>query len=324
MTLRELARLTNYSVSTVSKAFHDAPDVSKETKEEILRIAKEQGCYLKYHREKYQKKIVALICPELRSDFYASAIERLQSMIERDGGLALISTDRFSRTARNELLEYYASYLAVDGILVFGLETPPKKGFDIPIVSLLGNRNLHVDHVYVDTESSILDAVSHLASLGHHHIGFIGESLTDTKEVAFRRAMARCGLPVDEKAMIVSSSRFEKAGEEGASRLLAAAPETTAVIAAYDYIAAGAIKHFGDRGLRVPDDISVIGMDDITASSYMEKPLTSISFGTTEAMEIAWDLLKEKMEKRHYTVLRQIAVAGKLMIRKTTAPPRSN
>ena len=68
MTLRELAALTNYSVSTVSKAFHGAEDISESTREEIFAVAREYGCFGKYYKDKYQKKIIAVICPELRSE----------------------------------------------------------------------------------------------------------------------------------------------------------------------------------------------------------------------------------------------------------------
>ena len=118
MTMRELAKLANGSVSTVSKAFHNAEDISEETRQEIFAIAKEQGCFGKFYKERFHKKIIAIICPELNGTYYSSYIERLQQVIEDHDGIALISTDHFRNGAQAELIDYYASYLRVDGIFI--------------------------------------------------------------------------------------------------------------------------------------------------------------------------------------------------------------
>ena len=126
--MRELAQLANVSVSTVSKAFGNAEDVSPETREHIFNVAREAGCFGKYYRERFQKKIFAIICSELVGVYYISFVERLQRLIEANGGIALISADHFDSKKQAELIDYYASYLRVDGIFVFGLKVPMKKG----------------------------------------------------------------------------------------------------------------------------------------------------------------------------------------------------
>lgn len=321
MTLRELAKLTSYSVSTVSKAFHGAEDISENTREEIFKVAREHGCFGKYYKDKYQKKIIAIICPELRSEHYASFVEQLQTRIEKDDGMVLISTDHFSAARRSELIEYYASFLAVDGILVFHQTEAPKRGFDVPVISLLSYReDIPCDSVRVNVQKPVCDAVAHLKQMGHRKIAFIGESLTKPKADYFREAMLLHGLPCPEEAMIESPYRFEQAGKEGMSALLDTTEGYTAALCAYDYIATGALKTLAKRGLSVPEDFSVIGMDDISAAAFMGKELTSIASGLHEVCDTAWELLQKKMTKGHSPLYQQITITGELILRETTGP----
>jgi DNA-binding LacI/PurR family transcriptional regulator len=92
MTMRELAKLANVSFSTVSKAFTEAEDVSRETKEYIFKIAKQNGCFGKFYKGKYSKKIIAIITPEIISDYYTIYVEKLRQLIEKNDGIAIIST----------------------------------------------------------------------------------------------------------------------------------------------------------------------------------------------------------------------------------------
>ena len=177
MTMRQLAKLANVSVSTVSKAFHNAQDISPQTRQLVFDIAKKYGCYGKFYKGKYPKKVFAIICPELGGGFYSAYVERLQKIIEQYDGIAVVSADGFQKATQSELVEYYASYLKVDGIFIFHLNEPLKKGYDIPIVCLYSSPNLTADTVNINLETPIFEAVALLRSLGHEKIGFLGEKL---------------------------------------------------------------------------------------------------------------------------------------------------
>ena len=188
MTMRELAKEANVSLSTVSKAFLDADDVSKQTKEHIFAVAKACGCFWKYYKGRYQKRVIAIICHELLSDFYIKFVEQLKTLVEEAGCIATISSDGFDETRQSELIEYYASYLKADGIFVIGLFEELKRGYDIPIVSLLSGVVTSVDSVSSELDSAIVEAVKMLGDLGHKKIAFIafksGESLNKAVEKA--------------------------------------------------------------------------------------------------------------------------------------------
>lgn len=315
MTMRELAKLANVSVSTVSKAFHDADDISESTRQLVFAVAKQHGCYGKFYKGKFHKQIIAIICPEVGGGFYTSYIECLQRIIEGSGGLTLISAYHFSQAAQTELLDYYASYLQVDGIIVFHLDEPLKKGYDIPIVSLFSSPNPSVDTVSINLEAPIFEAVSLLQSLEHENIAFIGEKLTPKKTEHF--CLAVRSIIGREPCIIESKYRFEEAGEDGARQLLTRYREYTAVICAYDSIALGAIRQLKSSGYSVPEDYSVVGIDNIRFSGHTETALTTIGTDPEEVCRIAWDIIQKKQESKYYRSNQAITITGKLIQRET-------
>ena len=317
MTMRELAKLANVSVSTVSKAFHDAEDISAETRDLIFETAKKYGCFGKFYKGKFHKQVIAIICPELGGGFYTTYVEQMQQIIESHNGIALISTDHFSKTAQSELLEYYASYLQVDGIIIFQLQGPLKKGYEIPIVSLFSAPDPAVDTVQVNLTTPMEDAVRLLRSHGHKNITFIGEKLTSLKADIFRDAIGE-----QEPRIIESSLRFEKAGEDGVRQLLDTQKDCTAIICAYDTIAFGAIKQLKRSGYRVPEDISVVGIDNISTAEHAETALTTIDTNPREMCMLAWDIIQKKQQSKYYHSTQTITITGKLILRETVAPAK--
>ena len=322
MNLRELARLTGVSVSTVSKAFNDADDVSEKTKEYIFETAKKYGCFEKYYKEKYSKRIIAIICPEIRSYYYTSFIDNLKTLIEKNGGIVLVATDDFHAHKQAELIEYFASFLHVDGIFVHGYKGTTKQGYETPIIALSSSKDPSVNTVYCDLEQPVCDAVFHLQDLNHQNIGFIGEELTIGKESHFRYAMNQYGLALPDQYVVCSRHRFEKAGEDGAEQLMKLDNPPSAIVCAYDYIAYGAITWLTRNGYHVPGDISVVGMDNNDFSQHMEPPLTTIDSAYEEICQIAWDLMCKKFDDKQYKMRQKIIVTGELILRESTAPKK--
>lgn len=316
MTQRELAKLANVSFSTVSKAFNNSDDISDETKNHIFRIAKQYGCYGEFFKGKYHKKIIAIICPEIVSSYYAEFIKYFQMLIERDGDIPIISSDNFDKKTSDELIEYYASYMKVDGIITFGLKSALKKGYTTPIVSVLSDISSYVDTVEVDFKSAVFDAVKLLDDYGHKKIAFLGEKLTTAKAELYKKAMKNIGN--SNINVIESEYRFEAAGEDGIRQILTMGNSVTALICAYDNIAFGAIKELKKAGLRVPDDVSVIGMDNINTGKYAETSLTTIDSNPEEVCTAAWNLLNKKIKNPYLSGKKEI-INAKLIIRESIA-----
>ena len=321
MTMRELARLANVSVSTVSKAFGGAEDISEETRDHVFRIAKQNGCFGRFSKSRFQKQVIALICPELSGDFYNLFVERLQRFIENNGGIAVVSACHFDPDRQEELIDYYASYLNVDGILVCSLAKPLKRGYDVPIVSLFSSVDPSVDQVRVDLSAPMEEAIRALYGLGHRSIAFLGERLTTGKAEIFELTCA--GYRDLNARALTTEERFERAGEACVCELLASGSDATAIVCAYDNIAIGAIRELKRRGYSVPEDYSVIGIDNINVSGYMETTLSSIDTDPDEICITAWELICRKQENKYYRSNREITVRGRLILRESVGSPRS-
>lgn len=315
MTRRELAKLANVSASTVSKAFNNAEDISEDTKNHVFQVAKQYGCYGMFDKGKYHKKIIAVICPEFASNYYAAFIECFEELIEAENGIAVLSSDRFDRGKATELIEYYASYMKADGMIVLGCSGMSQKGYATPIVSVFPEAGCYIDSVNVNLEQAVFDSVRVLTDYGHKNIAFIGESHTKGKAAFYQKAMKSIGN--SHINIIESEYRFEEAGEDGVRRLLASGIGCTALICAYDNIAFGAIRELKKAGLRVPDDISVVGIDNINTGQYTETSLTTIDTNPKEVCFTAWNILRKKMKNPYFQSRKNIVIEAKLIVRES-------
>lgn len=315
MTMRELAKLANVSVSTVSKAFSGADDVREDTKNYIFEVAKKYGCFGKFYKDKFSKKVIAIICSELISNYYSSFVEKLQNYIESNGGIAVISADHFNRTKQAELIEYYASYLKVDGIIVFDLKSTIKKGYDIPIVALFSSVDENIDLVKLNIHNALKESIELLYGLGHRNVAFIGESFTKLRAKHFVELVSK----YDGMTSYVyeSNYRFEKAGQDGVEQILKEKVDCTAFFCAYDNIAIGSIKQLKKIGFTVPDDYSVIGINNITTAEYMQTSLTTIDSNSDEICAIAWDLLQKKQSNKYYSSNKEVIIKCRLIVRES-------
>ena len=145
ITLTKLAKLANVSVSTASKAFSMSSEVNEQTREELFRIAKEQGCFKKFYNAKYPRFVVVLVCPELRGRYYSRMVARLQELFADADCEVSVASTRFSEENQKELLNYYHDYSNVDGILVIDGGNIAKRKYEIPIVALSYSQNQCVD-----------------------------------------------------------------------------------------------------------------------------------------------------------------------------------
>ena len=321
MTMKELARIANVSVSTVSKAFRNASDVSEETKQHIFAIAKEYGCYGKFYKGKYKKPIIAIIFPEIIGSYYSEYVSALEKLISKSGCIPLISTYQFDSENQAELIEYFSEYLQVDGIIVSQLHEPLKKAFNTPIVSVFNSHDSNVDCIKSNTNDAFLKAITTLRELGHKNIAFAGEPLTSAKAEIFAQLMY---ISPDSEHIVISQNRFEKAGIDCANKIINSDIPYTAVICAYDLIAIGLINQLQKRGYSVPEDFSVIGMDNIIFSEYSKISLTTIGLDPQEVSLKAWQIMQKKLKNKYYKHRQQIEINAELIIRNSIGPAKDN
>lgn len=299
MTLSKLARLANVAVSTASKAFSMSDDINEQTREEIFRVARENGCFKKFFNAKYPKFVIALICPEVDSRHYSELCRYLQQRLQTRGCEICISSTEFSAAVTADMIEYYEKYSSVDAIILIDPPATVLPPHETPIISL-GSRAHNADvTLCLDYMTALKSALTDFKAAGISHIGFIGEPHTVTKLSAFKSAVSEIYGFTEEKYISVSDLRFEKGGCAAARALYSRGALPEAIICAYDDMALGAMRFFHDNGISVPDDIKVIGMDNILHSEYFVPSLSTIDYMNEEiaktATESVFELLDGKM-----------------------------
>ncbi len=321
MTHKKIAELAHTSPSTVSKALSGSTEISPELSREIRKIAMESG----YFNEKTKRKreytenrslMIALIVPEIAGAHYPMIINCLKEEIESRGGTAAIYIFDFDPAKRERLIEAAIISGSTDGMIIISPPAFTAKPA-IPTVGIASRGSAFCDTVGTDAEKLMCDTILYLKGLGHTKIGFVGEYNTVSKANDFRAAMHGAGLEPDEDFIYTVNDRFEAIGIKAAESILSTERRPTAVVAAYDEIAYGLIHTLTKNGIRIPDELSVIGINNIPTADYVQIPLTSVDVFSREQYRIAAELLFEKIFSKS-AVIRHVTVQHKIIERQTT------
>ena len=315
MTMTEIARLAGVSVSTVSKAFSGDKDISEATRNRVFDVAKQNDCYSKYVKSFKYKYVVAVILPEFQSGYYTQQLAFFSEELRKRNTLMLVAEDNFNPEERKELASYFSFGTKVDGIIIYG-NIDTEYDYKTPIIAI-GKTDLF-NSVQMSYENALCEAVEYLKENGHRDIAYIGEPLTMGYLNRFKNAMDKYNVPIKEDYIINTvDTRFEFAGYEATNELLSLEKPPTAVITAYDYIAFGAIKSIKEHGLRVPEDISIIGRDDVKECDYLDIPLTTITPYSKDLCEIIISELFDKIENKTGKKTKTIKVSAEFLKRST-------
>ena len=248
MNLAKLAQLSNVSVSTVSKAFSDSPEISNHTKEIIFKVAKEHGCFDKYYKPVYSKKVIAVICPEILGIHYTQMATLLSEKISSRRGTMLLSVDGFSKEKNQELIDYYTKFCRADGIIVIEPSAVIKNNTDIPMVQIgTDNETKNIDCINVDVNEAMDSAFDYLLNKNYKKIGFIGERYAKPEYEYFNSAADKFKVNVSKKHIYVSDMRFYDAGYYGMEQFIKNRDIPDVIFAAYSHIAVGILQRLKEE-----------------------------------------------------------------------------
>ena len=309
MNLAKLAQLANVSVSTVSKAFSDSPEISGQTREIIFNVAKEHGCFDKYYKPVYSKKVIAVICPEMLGIHYTQMATFLSEKISSRNGTMLLSVDGFSGKKNQELIDYYTTFCRADGIIVIEPSAVIKNNTDIPIVQIgADNEAKNVDCVNVVVNEAMDSAFEYLLNSNYEKIGFIGEKYARPEYEYFISTAEKFNVNISKKHISVSNMRFYDAGYYGMEQFIKNKDIPEVIFAAYSHIAVGILQRLKEEKLSVPEDVSIICMDDISSVPYSDIKLSCIKMHLDEVCDTALDLLYQKIDGNHNKAKRSVSI----------------
>ncbi len=327
VSLKDIASECGVSIATVSKALNDHSDIGAETKTRIRKAAKDMG-YVPNAAAKSMKtnrthNIGVLFMDDANSglthDFFAGVLESFKREVEREGyDITFISNDR-SRPGRASYLEH-ARYRRFDGVIIANVH------FDDPEVVELVKSNIPVvtiDHIYNETTTILSDNVGGMSDLvdfavqnGHNRIAYIHgaeSATTNLRLVTFNRKLEEYGIEVPEEYIKESPYRDTHGAYERTLELLKLRTRPTCIFYPDDYATYGGMRAIAERGLKIPDDISVIGFDGIKVARHIRPRLTTYRQNTEELGTLAAKSLVALIEKPKTTLIQQITVKGWLL-----------
>lgn len=329
-TIKDIAKKVNVSPRSVSLALNNEGRLSKSTRELILKVAQEMN---------YQPNIMAkglvnqktymigVVLPYLTNSFFINIISDIEERCLADGYDILLGNSSSSIKSEKGSIRRMVDR-QVDGIIC----CPDPRYFEfytklletnIPLIQIMTHiKGMEVSSVLVDDEEGGFIATNHLLDLGHENIGFISYDKDYYEEIqlrkqGYRRALVKRGISLDLEKYEIVSDLSAAGAYEAASAQIRNNSAMTAIYASTDLAAIGVIQACLDAGKRVPEDISVIGYDDIDlAKLQIGYPLTTIAQPKDLIGNIAFTMLKDLMQgKKTESVL----LKPKLVVRRTTA-----
>jgi LacI family transcriptional regulator len=310
LTLEHIARLANVSRSTVSRVVNDEPNVRPELRERIWQVIRETGFQPHAAARSLvtrRTRIVGVIIPEALTKLFTDPFfpRLLYGITETCNArhyylnLALCN----GPAEQDEMHRRVLGSGHLDGVIVASAHLgdslfPKLLENGMPFVLAGRHPDERVNYVDVDNVGGARMAVEHLIRLGHSRIATITGPLTMTsgedRLVGYRQALEAQRLAVDEQ-LVVEGDYTEGGGAMAMRRLLAASP--TAVFVASDVMAIGALKALREAGKRVPQDVALVGFDDVTIATAVEPPLTTVRQPIGRLGSMAADLLLDLLEK---------------------------
>ena len=326
VSMKDISVACGVSVATVSKALNDHGDIGAETKKRIRQTAKQMGYFpnsaakaLKTNRTQY----LGVLFEEddhsgLTHDYFASVLESLKSTAEEKGyDITFINSCR-TRPNRMSYLEHCRSR-GFDGVIVvcvnfYDSEVLELVNSDIPTVT--------IDHLFDNTCAIMSDNVKgmhdllyHVYNMGHRHIAYIhgaGSSVTQHRLASFYKTAAELNLDIPDEYVRQAAYRDTVATYTETNKLLALKEPPTCILYPDDFACYGGINAIAERGLKVPDDISIVGFDGIRIARHIEPKLTTLKQDTRQLGMRAAEKVISLIENPRTTLIEQIVVEGEV------------
>jgi LacI family transcriptional regulator len=287
VTLQQVAERAGVSPSTVSRILNGTAVVSEDKQKAVADAIAELGFVpnpVARGLAGGRTLSVGVVTQAIDSPFYGGALRGIEDTLQAAGYMPLFASGHWDPKAEKQCVDVLRSR-RVDGLIVLTGRMSDSVleavAADLPVV-ITGRRLLApgLFSLDFDDESGARMAAEHLLQLGHRRIVFIrGDPLhpdAQARERGFRAALSAAGVPVDE-ALVLNGNYLEESGLRVVERLLDDGPRFTAIFASNDQMGVGAALALHRKGLRVPQDVSLVGFDDLPSSSYTVPPMSSVS-----------------------------------------------
>ena len=327
--LKDIAQALGVSVPTVSRALKDSPDISRALCEKAKRMAREMNYRpnpFALSLRKNAPRIIGVVVPDIVTHFFASILNGIENMAVKNGYFVIITTSHESYEHEKRNVENLVN-MRVEGIIAcLSQETTDYTHFaelkDINMPLIMFDRVCLTDQfssVVADGEHSAQMATQHLLDKGCKRVAFIGGAnhldIVKRRKHGYLEALRNNKIPIEKELVVCRKIDYEE-GKIAAQTLLALPNPPDAILAMNDTLAFAAIEVIKSHGLRVPNDIALIGYTDEQHANYIEPKLSAVSHQTYEMGETACLLLIDQI--RGDKAIRQVMIPTHLQIRESS------
>ena len=331
-TSHDVAKKAGVSVATVSRVLNGSPLVTESARRKVMRAVKE----LNYQPNRAAQRlragnshVIGLIISDIQNPFFTSVVRGIEDVAYQHGYSLILCNSDEDPEKEKLYVNVMRSEEVAGVILASASEENPQVDdlieFNIPVVAL--DRQIddrQIDSVLAKNIDGARAAVKHLIELGHHCIGYIGLPLTRTpgkeRYEGYQRALSEHTLSVSQDFVRIADAK-QHGGYLNTLDLLTQQPCVTALFVANNLMTLGALDAIRERGLKIPDDISIIGFDDMPWANLLQPPLTAIAQPTYELGRRAAELLLGRL-KDHEKPVTHEHLETRLIVRGSTSQPR--
>lgn len=331
MDIHAVAKQANVSIATVSRTINHIPTVNPAMAKRVWEAIRELNYFPNTQARALvsgRSRLLGLIVSEITNPFFPELIQGFEDVAVENGYEILIGStnydpERMQRCIRR-MVERNAEGVAV---MTFGIEQPlldqlAERNVPLVFVDVAPNRP-GISVLKVDYHHGIRQGVQHLAALGHRNIAFVAGPLrlhsALSRLAAYKKALEECGIPALDRFIFEGDHTME-GGMAAAERMMAQKELPTAIMCSNDMLAIGILHKLSRLGLRVPDDVSIIGFDDVHLSAIMMPPLTSIQMSRADLALGAVSALRGHLEGS--SPKREYKIDTRLVVRESTGFPR--
>jgi LacI family transcriptional regulator len=334
MDIRTIAHAADVSIATVSRVMNNIPTVNPEIAQRVWKVIDELDYFPNTQARSLvsgRSRIFGLIVSEITNPFFPELIQGFEDIAVANGYEILVSSTNYDPKRMSHCIRRMLER-KVEGVAVmtFGIEEPLLDQLarrKVPLVFIdIGPKRPGISLLKVDYQRGIRQGVQHLAALGHKDISFISGPIklhsAQSRQTAFSASMKECGI-ASEPEWIIEGNHTMEGGVAAMDRLLAAKKLPTAVMCSNDMTAIGVLHKLYRAGLRVPDDLSVIGFDDIHIAAVTIPPLTTVQMSRFDIARAAVTALRAHVEQTEGSApKREYNIETELVVRESTGFPR--
>jgi LacI family transcriptional regulator len=327
--LADVARLAEVSLATASRALNQ-PEIVRPAIRERVRLAVAALAYAPDRMAKAlssgKSHIVGAVVPTLGNAIFADGVEALQERLDERGYTLLLSNSQYDP---NKELRQIGAFLeqGVDGLVLVGDSFAPEvlpliKRRAIPFVTTYVCASRHdIPAIGIDNSQATREITEYLLGLGHRRFAIVANTALPNDRSQARlegmlSALGDRGIPVAPNGIVEVTLPTIANGRRAFATLLAAAPRLTAILCTTDALAVGALAEARHLGIRVPEDVSIVGFDDVEIAAEVDPPLTTVNVPAAEISRLAADHLVSAIEGNSIPMTTQLA--ARLIIRQST------